>query len=212
MGYKPRVLKGKVKGTGWPIDGHVLYFSQWDYDNHGSYHLYGWDDPDDEAVKETMYRSEVDAGLNAYDTREEFEELWASKKWEPSGAFCLELDQVEVVEVLQEEERDDMRDKLQAYGIDITPRKSADKGGILCLPLDENLNGDVQSKHPDWKPTNCPHCKRKCWLPGSVEAMVEKQGVQLLCTACALEVGLIQPNKANRKQRREARREARRRH
>ena len=44
MGYKPKIITGKVTGTGWPIDGHVLYFSQWDYDNRDSWHLYGWDD------------------------------------------------------------------------------------------------------------------------------------------------------------------------
>lgn len=32
MEYKPKVITGKVTGTGWPIDGHVLWFSQWDYD------------------------------------------------------------------------------------------------------------------------------------------------------------------------------------
>ena len=31
MEYKPKVITGKVTGTGWPIDGHVLWFSQWDY-------------------------------------------------------------------------------------------------------------------------------------------------------------------------------------
>ena len=29
MGYKPKIITGKVTGTGWPIDGHVLYFSMW---------------------------------------------------------------------------------------------------------------------------------------------------------------------------------------
>ena len=28
MGYKPKIITGKVTGTGWPIDGHVLYFSK----------------------------------------------------------------------------------------------------------------------------------------------------------------------------------------
>ncbi len=43
MAYQPKIVTGKVTGTGWPIDGHVLYFSQWDYDKHESYRLYGWD-------------------------------------------------------------------------------------------------------------------------------------------------------------------------
>ena len=47
MEYKPKIIKGTVKGTGWPIDGHTLHFSQWDYDNYDSWHLFGWDDADD---------------------------------------------------------------------------------------------------------------------------------------------------------------------
>ena len=39
MEYKPKVITGKVRGTGWPIDGHVLWFSQWDYDNRESWQL-----------------------------------------------------------------------------------------------------------------------------------------------------------------------------
>ena len=45
MQYRPKIIKGTVKGTGWPIDGHTLYFSQWDYDNRENWHLYGWDEP-----------------------------------------------------------------------------------------------------------------------------------------------------------------------
>ena len=57
MQYRPKIIKGTVKGTGWPIDGHTLYFSQWDYDNRESWHLYGWDEPDDEAVMQTTYQT-----------------------------------------------------------------------------------------------------------------------------------------------------------
>lgn len=212
--YKPKIVKGKVSGTGWPIDGHVLYFSQWDYDNHDSFHLYGWDDADDEAVLQTVYQTETEAGLNTCDTLEAFEEMWRAKQWEPAGAFCLPLDKVEVVEVLQEEEKDDTREKLRAHGIDLTPRKSTDRGGILCLPMEKNLNGDVKAKHPDWELIECPHCGRGCWKTPEADRLVEEQGVQLLCTECALSAGLIQPyrpdNKpnpaGNRAQRRRAKR------
>lgn len=193
MGYKPKIVKGKVSGTGWPIDGHVLYFSQWDYDNHDSFHLYGWDDADDEAVLLTVYQTETEAGLNTCDTLEAFEEMWRAKQWEPAGAFTLPLDKVEVVEVLQEEEKDDMREKLRAHGIDLTPRKSTDRGGILCLPMEKNLNGDVKAKHPDWELVACPHCGRGCWKTPEADKLVETQGVQLLCTECALEAGLVRP-------------------
>ena len=214
MGYKPKIVKGKVSGTGWPIDGHVLYFSQWDYDNHDSFHLYGWDDADDEAVLLTVFQTEMEAGLNTCDTLEAFEEMWRAKQWEPAGAFTLPLDKVEVVEVLREEEKDDMREKLRAHGIDLTPRKSTDRGGILCLPMEKNLNGDVKAKHPDWELVECPHCGRGCWKTPEADKLVAEQGVQLLCTECALSAGLIQPyrpdNKpnpaGNRAQRRRAKR------
>ena len=39
MEYRPRIIKGTVKNTGYPIDGHVLYFSQWDYDKIGRAHV-----------------------------------------------------------------------------------------------------------------------------------------------------------------------------
>lgn len=213
--YKPKIIKGKVSGTGWPIDGHVLYLSLWDYDR-DFWHLYGWDDEDDEAVLLTVYQTEMEAGLNTYDTLEAFTEMWRAKEWEPAGAFAIPLDKVEVVEVLQEEEKDDAREKLRAHGIDLTPRKSTDRGGILCLPMEQNLNGDVKAKHPDWELINCPHCGRGCWKTPEADRLVEEQGVQLLCTECALSAGLIQPyrpdNKPNPAGNRAARRRARRKH
>ena len=213
MAYKPRIVTGKVKGTGLAIDGHVLYFSQWDYDKHESYHLYGWEDADDTAVMLTMYQTEREAGLGSGDTLEAFAAKWKAKEWEPEGAFCLELDQVEVVEVMQEEEKDDTREKLLAYGIDLTPRKDTDKGGILCLPMEKNLLGNIKAKHPDWELIKCPKCGRKCWKTPEADRLVEAQGVQLLCTECALELGLVKPYRpdnspkpgGNRAQRRRAR-------
>lgn len=214
MGYKPKIITGKATGTGWPIDGHVLYFSQWDYDNRESWHLYGWDDADDEAVMLTVYQTETEAGLSCYDTLEAFTKDWKAKKWEPQGLFCLELNQVEVLEVKQEEQPDDTREKLRSHGIDLTPRKNTDKGGILCLPMEKNLNGDIKAKHPDWELTKCPNCGRGCWKTPEADKLVKTQGVQLLCTECALEAGLVTPYHpdnspkpgGNRAQRRRAKR------
>lgn len=212
MGYTPKIVTGKVTGTGWPIDGHVLYFSQWDYDR-DSWHLYGWDDADDEAVMLTVYQTEDEAGLSLYDTLEDFEKVWKAKTWEAQGTFYLDLDQVEVMETIQEEQADDMREKLLAHGIDLTPRKSGEKGGILCMPLDENLKGDIQAKHPDWQQVTCPGCGRKCWKVPEADKLQKEQAVQLLCTKCALEAGLIAPYRpdapkpgGNRAQRRRAKR------
>lgn len=182
MANKPRIVAGKVTGTGYPIDGHVLYFSQWDYDNSESFHLYGWGEDADEIVMQTMYQCEIEYGLRTSDTLEAFAEKWKAKKWKPAAAFCLPLDRVEVLEVVQDEERDD---------IGISPRKATDRGGILCLPLEKNLRGDVRAKHPDWKLIQCPHCGRNCWKPSAVDEIVEKQGVQLLCTECALRSGTV---------------------
>lgn len=39
--YKPKLIRGKVKGIEYPIDGRELFFSLWDYDNYESYHLGG---------------------------------------------------------------------------------------------------------------------------------------------------------------------------
>ena len=192
MAYKPKIVTGKVTGTGWPIDGHVLYFSLWDYDRE-FWHLYGWEDEDDEAVMLTIFQTETEAGCCSCDTLEAFTEMWKAKQWEPSGAFCLPLDQVEVQEVKQEEEKDTDREKLLAHGIDLSPRKDTDRGGILCLPMEKNLNGDVKAKHPDWELIKCPHCGRGCWKTPEADKLVAEQGVQLLCTECALEAGLVRP-------------------
>lgn len=99
--YRPKTIAGKVNGTGWPIDGHALLFTSWDYDNHESWHLYSWPDEADRAVMETMFITETAAGMCLYDTMEEFAEHW--KEWEPEGSFCIPLENVEVIRDIQEE-------------------------------------------------------------------------------------------------------------
>lgn len=98
----PKIITGRVTGTGWPIDGHVLTLSQWDYDNCSSWHLYSWEDADDEAVMLTMYQSMVEEDMCDPDTLEIFKAEWMAGKFEAPGAFCIDLDKVEVLEVLQE--------------------------------------------------------------------------------------------------------------
>lgn len=215
MAYKPKIITGRVSGTGWPIDGHTLYFSQWDYDPE-NWHLYGWEDEDDEAVMLTVWQTENDAGLSAYETLEDFTAAWKAKDWEPQGSFVLEPDKVEIVEVKQEEQKNDARENLLAHGIDLRPRKDSDKGGILCLPLDKNLNGDTKANHPDWQLIECPVCGQKCWKHPEADRLQKEQAVQLLCTECALKAGLVLPFQqsgpaqkpgGNRAQRRRAERE-----
>lgn len=105
MGYQPKLIRGRVKDTGYPIDGRELLLSLWDYDNYESYHLGGWRDDDDEAVMLTIHKSEEEAGLCVYNTLEDFAEAWEAGEYEPEGTFCLAPDHVDVLEVIQEEKR-----------------------------------------------------------------------------------------------------------
>lgn len=104
ISYRPKVVEGKISGTGWPIDGHTLILSLWDYDNYEDWHLSGYPDEADQAVMETMFITETAAGLGMYDTLEEFEEHW--DEWEPEGVFCIPLENVEVLKVVQEEQKE----------------------------------------------------------------------------------------------------------
>ena len=105
-----------------------------------------------------------------------------------------------------------------APAAEIRPGELHGKGWIMCLPLDQNLNGDTQAKHPEWSPVSCPQCGRKCWKPAEADRIHEAQGVHFLCTECAIKAGLLAPYKpgsnpnptGNRAQRRRADREKRR--
>lgn len=192
MPYRPKIITGKVKDTGLPIDGHVLYFAMWDYDRE-HWHLYGWEDEHDEAVMLTMFQNETEPCKLTRDYEKAFTEKWKAKQWEPDGAFSLELSQVEVLEVKQEEEKDDIRERLIAGGFNLTPRKRNDTRLTFCLPLDKNLNGNTQENHPDWELVECPGCGQKCWKVPISEKIHEKQEVQYLCTECSVGVGLLAP-------------------
>lgn len=97
--YLPMIVEGKIKDTGWPIDGHTLLLTLWDYDNRESYHLYRWPGESEKAVMETMFITESDAGMCLYDTLEEFEAHW--EEWEPEGSFCIPLKNVEILKIVQ---------------------------------------------------------------------------------------------------------------
>ena len=210
MAYKPKIVAGKVKDTGYAMDGHVIYFIMWDYDRE-FWRICGWDEADDYAVMETMYDIEVDDGICEFETFGAFAENWKAKKWRPRVDYAFPLDKVEVLEVKQEEEPNETREKMIAAGFELAPRRSSDFGGILLLPLDENMNGDVQAKHPDWTPTTCPICGRKCWKQKEVDHLQIEQGVKVACTACALEAELLAPFKPNNTPHPDGNREQRRR-
>lgn len=103
--YRPKVVIGKVKNTGLPIDGHELALAIWDYDKYESYHLWSWADESDEAMMQTMYQMEQETGISTFDSLEEFAAAWKAKEWEADGVFCIPLENVEVVEVVQEEQK-----------------------------------------------------------------------------------------------------------
>lgn len=98
--YKPKVIKGTVKNTNTPLDGATLYLGLWAYDNHESYHLYGWGNEADEKVMLAMKQADE---LYQDEPIEEFEELWKAKEYDPPGSYCIDLDKVDVLEVVQEE-------------------------------------------------------------------------------------------------------------
>lgn len=102
--YKPKMVEGKISGTGWPIDGHVLALSLWDYDNYEDWHLGFWKDEADRAVMETMFITETEAGMCLYDTLEEFAEHW--EEWEAQGSFCIPKENVEIIRILQVETKE----------------------------------------------------------------------------------------------------------
>lgn len=98
MVYKPEMVWGKVANTSLPMDGCTLCFTSWEHDNHGSWHLHSWKPEDDEAVMQTMFYTEMAAGICEVGTLEEFARIWDAGEWEPDGVFCLPKDKVDVVE------------------------------------------------------------------------------------------------------------------
>lgn len=101
--YIPRTIEGQISGTGWPIDGHVLLLTSWDYDHHKQWHVSKWGDDADEAVMKTFYQTETESGMCEVDTLEEFADRWKNGQWEPWGSFCLPLDKVTILRVVCEE-------------------------------------------------------------------------------------------------------------
>ena len=97
------LYEGTVVNTGWPIDGHRLVFGLWDYDKRSSYHLFTWGDKDDEAVKQTMFRTLVDGGFIDEVDKDEFDMVWKDGMFDEvysPGAFCIELDKLTDVMVV----------------------------------------------------------------------------------------------------------------
>lgn len=92
MGKPYELFEGTVQGTGWPIDGHKLIWAIWEYDR-SSYHLFTWDDADDEAVMLTQFQTAVEAGF-VEDDLEKFKAVWKDFNYDPPGPFCIDLDKL----------------------------------------------------------------------------------------------------------------------
>lgn len=101
--YHTKPVRGRVKDTGWPIDGHILAFCKWRYDDYKDWHLYDWNDEDDDAVRDTFFLSMVEAGFIGEEDKEEFFAQWKDGTNDTPGAFVLEPDKVEVLEDEQQE-------------------------------------------------------------------------------------------------------------
>ena len=99
------LFEGTVVNTGWPIDGHRLTFAIWNHDK-DSYHLFTWEDADDEAVMQTMVSSLIEGGFISEDEREDAIKSWKADTFYDdfvSGAFCIDLDKLADVEKVEQD-------------------------------------------------------------------------------------------------------------
>lgn len=154
-GYKPKIVKARLKTGGKSIaeireqnkgqgltyrdfeniqkaneqfDGLIVYLSLWEYDNYSSYHLYGWDDKDDERMMMGMYYAEQTHPFPQYKGKlEEFIADWKAKKYDPGCVFGFEPSDVEELEVIQEEVKEVRKDGKEKEKAQAKPRRKRKK-------------------------------------------------------------------------------------
>lgn len=105
QGFTCNEMKAMVREGNY-FDGLTLYLSKWNWDNHESWHLYNWDDKDDEKVMLALYQAEQyhpDAAHRYKNDFEKFQKEWKSGEYDPGMTFTFKESEVEVLEVLQEE-------------------------------------------------------------------------------------------------------------
>ncbi len=93
---KPLTVRGTIKGTGLPLDGHTVVLGFWDYDQHSQAHLLSWEDDADEAVMRTMHKTDE---LYRDMPLEKFKQIWDSGEYDPDGVFCIDPECVQIVEI-----------------------------------------------------------------------------------------------------------------
>lgn len=65
----------------------------------------------------------------------------------------------------------------------LEPRKAADRGDWLCMPLVMNR----QEGKPGWKKVHCPECGTLCWQRPEDAGVVKVSHLDgAVCTKCAL--------------------------
>ena len=105
QGFTCNEMKAMVR-EGQRFDGLVLYLSKWNWDNHESWHLYNWEDKDDEAVMLGLYETEQyhpDAKTRYRNDFEKFQKDWKNEEYDPGMTFTFKDSEVEVLETVQEE-------------------------------------------------------------------------------------------------------------
>ena len=105
QGFTCNEMKAMVR-VGQRFDGLVLYLSKWNWDNHESWHLYNWEDKDDEAVMLGLYEAEQyhpDAKTRYRNDFEKFQKDWKNEEYDPGMTFTFKDSEVEVLETVQEE-------------------------------------------------------------------------------------------------------------
>lgn len=174
---KVTVVSAVVKGTDWPIDGHRLAFVDPE-DESKDWPLYGWEDPDGEAVKLTIWAWLVDTGNTTIRTFEEYEKKWDAKQPVTDTRFALPRENLTDIEVEQEG---------VTVPADPAPKKPT---GTLLLPLKRRFP-DAAENHPDWHLIKCPTCGQDCWEFPEARRLQLTQGTAVMCTDCGVKAGLV---------------------
>lgn len=132
--YRPKIVKAKLKtggktvqsvrekltGHGFTVrdfqhiikageylDGLEVFLSLWNWDNHSKWHLWNWQQEDDEKVMLAMYQAEQFhpyAVVREYKNNfEQFKTDWETGEYDPGATYTFDFDEVEVLEIIQEE-------------------------------------------------------------------------------------------------------------